>query len=133
MSLPISNMGTKNVPTNYSGDIVVSGIKDKAIPVNEDQVRDIKSVDALTRAEMQGVKLSPGDEQFIRTIDKAIKAIEGPSTSFERSVHQKTNTIVVKVMNKSTGELIREIPPEKILDMVARFMEMNGMVVDEKV
>ncbi len=132
MSLPISNMSTKNVSANYSGDIAaVGGNKDKSAP--EDQARDIKSVDALTKAEMQGVKLSPGDEQFIRTIDKAIKAIEGPSTSFERSVHQKTNTIVVKVMNKSTGELIREIPPEKILDMVARFMEMNGMVVDEKV
>ncbi|MNC80112.1 flagellar protein FlaG [compost metagenome] len=77
--------------------------------------------------------MSPGDEQFIKSIDRAIKAMEGPATAFERSVHQQTNTIVVKVMNKDTGELIREIPPEKILDMVARFMEMNGMVVDEKV
>jgi flagellar protein FlaG len=29
-------------------------------------------------------------------------------------------------------EVIREIPPEKILDMVAKMMELAGILVDEK-
>ncbi|WP_167686495.1 flagellar protein FlaG, partial [Paenibacillus polymyxa] len=30
------------------------------------------------------------------------------------------------------GELIREIPPEKTLDLVAKMMEIAGILVDEK-
>ncbi|MNP87072.1 flagellar protein FlaG [compost metagenome] len=49
------------------------------------------------------------------------------------SVHEKTHQILVKVLNKETGELIREIPPEKTLDLVAKMMEIAGILIDEKV
>jgi flagellar protein FlaG len=40
---------------------------------------------------------------------------------------------MVKVLNKDTGELIREVPPEKTLDLVASMMEIAGILVDEKI
>lgn len=40
---------------------------------------------------------------------------------------------MVKVVNTETDEVIREIPPEKILDMVAKMWELAGIMVDEKV
>lgn len=70
---------------------------------------------------------------MIRNIDRAVKALEGPSTSLEISVHEKTHAIMVKVINKETGQLIREIPPEKTLDLVAKMMEIAGILVDERV
>jgi flagellar protein FlaG len=39
---------------------------------------------------------------------------------------------MVKVLDKDTGKVVREIPPEKILDMVAKFMEKAGIIVDER-
>lgn len=51
---------------------------------------------------------------------------------FEISVHEKTHTIMIKVLNKETGDLIREVPPEKILDVAARMMEITGIIVDKK-
>ncbi|KAA8997980.1 flagellar protein FlaG [Paenibacillus spiritus] len=87
----------------------------------------------LNQAERQGVKVPIGEEQLIKAIDKAVKALEGPSTTLEISIHEKTHELMVKVLNKDTGELIREVPPEKTLDLVAKMMEIAGILIDERV
>ncbi|MDQ0048946.1 flagellar protein FlaG [Paenibacillus polymyxa] len=87
----------------------------------------------LNELEQQGINISFGDEQLIKAIDRAVKALQGPTTTLEMSVHEKTHQILVKVLNKDTGELIREIPPEKTLDLVAKMMEIAGILIDEKI
>ncbi|WP_315372987.1 flagellar protein FlaG [Paenibacillus xylanexedens] len=88
---------------------------------------------SLNQLEKQGTTLSVGEEQLIRTIENAVKSLQGPQTTLDISIHEKTHEIMVKVLNKDTGELIREIPPEKTLDLVAKMMELAGILVDEKV
>jgi PAS domain-containing protein len=68
----------------------------------------------------------------IDAIEKANNAISGANRRFEFSIHEKTKEIMVKVINSDTNEVIREIPPEKILDMVATMWEMAGIIVDER-
>ena len=78
-------------------------------------------------------KILPVSEKFIiDAIEKANKAIEGTRTEFRFSIHKETHEISVKVLDKDNGEVIREIPPEKVLDMVAKMWEMAGIIVDEK-
>nr|WP_028559283.1 flagellar protein FlaG [Paenibacillus pinihumi] len=77
-------------------------------------------------------QMSIGEEQLVRSIDRAIKALQGPETAVEISVHEKTRAFMVKVLNKETGELIREIPPEKTLELVAKMMEFAGIIIDER-
>ena len=73
------------------------------------------------------------EEQVLKAIEEANKSFALTQTSFEFSIHDRTKEIMVKVFNKETGEVIREIPPEKILDMVAQIWELAGLLVDEKV
>lgn len=123
-----------NSTTGYSNGRTQTGIgQGQGEGQKQDTTANIKSVEALTKAELRGAKVTVGDEQLVKNIERALKAIEGPHTAFEMSVHKATNTIVVKVLDKDTGELIREIPPEKTLDLVAKFMEINGILIDEKV
>ncbi|AJS60365.1 flagellar protein FlaG [Paenibacillus sp. IHBB 10380] len=96
-------------------------------------IRAVKSGTELAKLEKQGVQIPIGQEQLIRNIDRAVKALEGPMTTLEISVHEKTHAIMVKVLNKESGELIREVPPEKTLDLVAKMMEIAGILIDEKV
>ncbi len=96
-------------------------------------VRAVKSGTELAKLEKQGVQIPIGQEQLILNIDRAVKALEGPMTTLEISVHEKTHTIMVKVLNKENGELIREIPAEKTLDLVAKMMELAGIIIDQKV
>lgn len=54
-------------------------------------------------------------------------------TRFEFSVHEGTEKIMVKVIDERTDEIIREIPPEEILNMVAKIWELAGILVDKRV
>ncbi len=53
-------------------------------------------------------------------------------TRCEYSHHEDTNRVSIKVINSDTDEVIREIPPEKSLDMLQKMWEMAGILVDEK-
>lgn len=97
------------------------------------QVSAIRDVRDMNLREKQGVNVSVAEEQLIRNIERAVKSLQGPQTTLEISIHEKTHDIMVKVLNKDTGELIREIPPEKTIDLVAKMMEIAGILVDERV
>ena len=48
-------------------------------------------------------------------------------------VHEETERIIARVIDRETKEVIREIPPEKFLDMIARLQELAGVFIDEMV
>ena len=54
-------------------------------------------------------------------------------TSLKFVLHEKLNEYYVLVIDDSTKEVIREIPPEKLLDMYAAMAEYLGLIVDEKI
>ena len=47
-------------------------------------------------------------------------------------VHEDTNRITLKIVDKETKETIKEFPAEKTLDMIAKAWELAGLLVDEK-
>ena len=53
-------------------------------------------------------------------------------TRCEYSYHKETKRVSIKVIDKKTDKVIREIPPEKSLDMLQKMWEMAGILVDEK-
>lgn len=59
--------------------------------------------------------------------------VQNTQTFLEFSIHEDTGTIMVKVKNRDTQEVIREIPPEKILNLVAALWDAAGLMVDERV
>lgn len=65
-------------------------------------------------------------------VKKSNSILETHYTRFEFKVHEKTEQIIVRVIDKNTNEIIREIPPEKILDMIAKMWELAGFFLDEK-
>lgn len=67
-------------------------------------------------------------------IRDAMKELNKKSTSVaaEFGIHEQTNRITIKMVDKKTKEVIKELPPEKMLDMIARVWEYAGLIVDEK-
>ena len=47
-------------------------------------------------------------------------------------IHEGTNRVTIKIVDKETKKTIKELPPEKTLDMIAKVWEMAGILVDEK-
>lgn len=53
-------------------------------------------------------------------------------TQLSFKYNEDTNRISITVTDSDTDEVIREIPPEKTLDMLAKAWEMAGLLVDER-
>jgi flagellar protein FlaG len=127
MNYSIGGSGGQSGPDRSAADPVTKPLNNEITPVPS-----ISNSYELKQAELKGENVTISDEQLVKAIEHAIKAVQGKTTSLEFSIHQTTKLISVKVLDKDTGETIREIPPEKSLDFVAKLWEMAGILVDER-
>ena len=61
-----------------------------------------------------------------------INKVINQNTIAEFGYNEPTNRITIKIKDKETNEVIREIPSEKALEMLAKAWELAGIMVDEK-
>lgn len=65
-------------------------------------------------------------------LEEYSKTLEKNGTAVKFSVHKETHSIVVKIVDAVTDEVIKEIPPEKILDLVYNLCKNVGLILDER-
>lgn len=70
-------------------------------------------------------------EQIKQAVEKFNKA-SGANSEAVFGIHEGTNRVTIKIVDKTTKKTIKELPPEKTLDMIAKVWEMAGILVDEK-
>lgn len=71
-------------------------------------------------------------DQLKKAIEEMNRKISNTNEEAVFGVHEETNRIMIKIVDKDTKEIIKEFPPEKTLDMIAKVWEMAGILVDEK-
>lgn len=71
-------------------------------------------------------------EELKETVEKANQFLLGLKTQFDYKIHEGTGRIVVRLIDMQTHEVVKEIPPEKMLDVIASIWDMAGIVVDRK-
>lgn len=94
---------------------------------------------SVTKVEYEG-ETNTGtnsEEQRQTSNDKIKKAVEELNKKMTESeavfgVHDETNRVTIKIVDKKSKEVIKEFPPEKTLDMIAKVWEVAGIMVDEK-
>lgn len=52
--------------------------------------------------------------------------------NIEISYNDEVNRYAIRIMDSKSKEVVREIPSEKSLEMFARMLEIEGLLVDEK-
>lgn len=69
-------------------------------------------------------------------LDEAIVKLRDAFDIFSRrldfEIDEKTNRIMVKVIDTKTDKVIKEIPPEQIIQLAAKIQEMVGILVNEE-
>jgi flagellar protein FlaG len=123
-------------------------------PVNTDvpeEAQNTNNIDATTAAVTQtqaeddkqddGSKQQSGSQNAQKQVvsDPLKKAIAEMNKKINNSneeavfgVHEETNRVMIKIVDKDTKEVVKEFPPEKTLDMIAKVWEVAGILVDEK-
>ncbi|WP_194539915.1 flagellar protein FlaG [Paenibacillus sp. JZ16] len=73
-----------------------------------------------------------GDHTVNELTDKINKKLVESGTHIQVKLHEKTKTIMVLVVADETEEVIREIPKEKMLDIMYNMCVQVGVFLDEK-
>ena len=81
-----------------------------------------------------GTSQSEQQQTANEKIKKAVEQLNKTMTHSEAvfGIHDETNRVTIKIVDKDTKEIIKEFPPEKTLDMIAKVWELAGILVDEK-
>ena len=110
-----------------------------AVAVSNDRVAPVTTDPKSGYSHQQYQEQNPGTvqkdkevttEQVKSAVDNINHQLKRTSCSFK--YHEETNRISITVRDKDTDEVIKEIPPEKALDMIAKAWELAGLMVDEK-
>lgn len=118
---------TENIKpeTDISAVSEVSKV-DKTISVIEESQNKNNSEDQKKQQENDRTQ----NEKIRKAVEKLNKNMNQSEAIF--GIHEETNRITIKIVDKQTKELIKELPPEKTLDMISKVWEMAGILVDEK-
>ncbi|KJS65662.1 MAG: hypothetical protein JL50_16550 [Peptococcaceae bacterium BICA1-7] len=75
------------------------------------------------------------EKQESLSVEKAVellnKTMESYTTELKFKLHKDSGEYIVKIINTKDNSVIREIPPERVLNMVAHFKKMLGIIVDK--
>lgn len=74
--------------------------------------------------------IEKNNEKVKKAVDELNKNMTNSIAQF--GIHEGTNRITIKIVDKDTKEVIKELPPEKTLDMIAKAWELAGIMVDER-
>lgn len=97
----------------------------------------VENADSKGESNYNGESQQDASKQATTNNEQLKKALEQFNKSRGNSeavygIHEGTNRVTIKIVDKNTHEVIKELPPEKTLDMIARVWEMAGILVDEK-
>lgn len=119
--------------TDWGGSAQVQAESVKPVETKSDSNNHNQDPEDKDRGQVQSDKeVAPEKvKSAVEELNKQIKQnVHKTNLSFK--YHDETNRISITVKDQDTDEVIREIPAEKALDMLAKAWEMAGLLVDEK-
>jgi flagellar protein FlaG len=86
--------------------------------------QDVKNTESVN-------KTTVSTEDIKGELEKLNKIVKIYSNKINFDIDQKTNQIVVKIVDGKTDKIIRQIPPEEIINLSMRMDELKGMIFDD--
>jgi flagellar protein FlaG len=109
-TVPLNNIKTEELVANEKEQI--DNRNEKDIPLNQEQ---------LTPQQLE--KVAQQLQDFVGEMNRGL----------EFSVDKDSGRDVIKVIDKSSGDLVKQYPSEEVLTLVAKLSDMVGGFVDAKV
>ncbi|MBO5095142.1 MAG: flagellar protein FlaG [Lachnospiraceae bacterium] len=115
-------------PVMADTDVAAAGIE-RPVDMTTVTIKSTGETDAQ-QGQGSGAKEQQSQESVKKMVDQLNKKMNNSEAIF--GIHEGTNRVTIKIIDKETKETIKEYPPEKTLDMIAKVWEMAGILVDEK-
>lgn len=111
-----------------------AGSKSAVIIAEDESVKPLQPVRG--NSEDRGDHTGSGNShQTSRQLQQAVEKLRKnmmAQTEAVFGIHEGTNRVMIKIVDKESKDVIKEYPPEQTLDMIQKVWEMAGIMVDEK-
>lgn len=115
---------------NVAGSVVPAAVAGPNVP--EEEKRASTPVE-LPKVAVKEMSAAEKEEQVKEAAEKISEFIEAMTHDLSFSVDKDTNRTVVKVLERESGDVIRQIPAEEILKIAKMLDELKGLIIREKV
>lgn len=110
---------------NLPQEIVNNGISQRAKKVSVEL--------GSNRNENQQQKDQRSEATRIKNAENDVNnKLKPTKTRCEFSYHEEVNRVSIKIRDRETNEIVREIPPEESIKVLEKIYEIAGLIVDEK-
>ena len=134
--------GVKNAGMAYQGSSQSSSSVETTSSVeSSDTQADALKENSTAKWNKQELNIDDGKDASenkmtspTEALKKAVEEINKNATNSEVvfGIHEATNRMTIKIVDKDSRKVIKEYPPEKTLAMIAKVWELAGLLVDEK-
>ncbi|WP_312504877.1 flagellar protein FlaG [Lysinibacillus sp.] len=105
--------------------------KTVTIQENTELIRTTESIPQIGTTVGEERDISP--EKLQQAVDAINDFLNVNYSSSKFVYHEDLGQYYVTVVNQDTDEIVKEIPPKKLLDAFYEMQKMVGMIVDEKI
>jgi len=137
----INSNAEVTLPTPLAGEDKVAG--QAASSLTERAVDDVKQVDAQNQQKLQqnqyknnnqDEKAQPLEREQLEKMAQQLQDFMGEmNRSLQFKVDEDSGRDVIKVLDKESGEVIKQYPSEEVLNLVSKLSESAGILIDQTV
>jgi len=98
----------------------------------------IETATKATVVESNSIQVTDADKDSVKekltaAVETLNEVLETTNKASKFVLHEGLNKYFVQLVDSKTEEVIKEIPPQKLLDAFYEMQKMAGMIVDEKI
>ena len=100
----------------------------------ESAAKSVRSVDAKVEGDVRTSTPAPAPtrEQVEQAAARVTEVLRGTTSRLEIDIDPDLHRAVVKIRNGESGEIIRQIPAQELLDLAKTIDESKGFLVSER-
>ncbi|MGO2331613.1 MAG: flagellar protein FlaG [Pseudoalteromonas nigrifaciens] len=137
----INSNAEVTLPTTLAGEDKVVG--QAASSLTERAVDDVKQADTQNQQRLQQNQYEKNNQEVTaqplerEQLEKMAQQLQGFMGEMNRSlqfqVDEDSGRDVIKVLDKDTGDIIKQYPSEEVLNLVSKLSETAGLLIDHTV
>ncbi len=78
--------------------------------------------------------LKPSDyNELKKKVDGVNQFLKTTNTNIKFNLHEELNEYYITIIDQDTNEVIKEVPPKRMLDFYASMVEAFGIFIDKKI
>lgn len=122
------DMMITNVKSTTMGVAVTSASRQKEVKPNDAAPAPVKEIEKNQQESRAGPVSREETKEIVKSLNGHMNLLQ---TTLNFRISEETDQIIVRVVNRETNEVIRQIPPEELVTLQAKMEELTGIIFDK--